>query len=85
MYEVAQPLVARGGRRRRGAGRHVQRALAQEGARQRRHAPQVVQHHEHLHQRAVRVEQRHLHRARRRHAVAARAQVDVALSSGKLN
>ncbi len=40
-------------RRRR---RHVERALAQEGAALRRHVRQVVHHHEHLHHRLVRVE-----------------------------
>lgn len=85
MYEVPQPLVRVGRRRARGGGgRHVQRALAQERARAARHGRQVVQHHEHLHQGAVRVEQGHLHRARPRHAVAAGAQVDVALRSRKI-
>lgn len=79
MYEISKPFVHEVGLRVLRPGRHVQGALAEERARHRRHAGQVVQHHEHLDQRAVRVEQRHLDRPGAGHAVAGCAQVDMTL------
>lgn len=72
MYKVSQ-------RRGPGGGRHPQRALAQEGGGGARHGRQVVHHAEHLDERAVRVEQRHLHGAGGRDAVAAGAEVNMTL------
>lgn len=59
MNEVAKPF---GGRRRsvRLVGWHEERPLAQERLRIRRHLGQVEEDHEHLDDRSLRVEQRHL-------------------------
>ena len=83
MYEVSEPLlgvlVAVCGVR-----RHVERPLADERLRGRRHVLEVVHHHEHLDDGAERVEQGRLDRALLGDAVPLLAQVDVTLDRGEI-
>ena len=63
----------------RGPDRHVVRPLPQKSLGICRHVAKVVDNHEHLYNRAQRVEQRQLDRALRRDLVPLLAQVDVTL------
>lgn len=61
------------------ARRHVQRSLAQESLRIRRHVMEIVNDYEHLHHRSQRVEQGHLNRPGSRHVVPLLTQIYMAL------
>ena len=78
MYEISEPLlrVRMFGRL---SHRHVESPLPEERLTAGRHGAQVVHHHEHLDDGAVRVEQGDLQGALLRHVVALAAQVDVSL------
>ena len=78
MNEISKPLLSVGVRVSLVCG-HVEGALAEEGLGVGRHVREVVHHHEHLHHRPQRVEQRQLDRAAVRDTVALLPEVDMAL------
>ena len=78
MNEISKPLLSVGVRVSLVCG-HVEGALAEEGLGVGRHVRQVVHHHEHLHHRPQRVEQRQLDRAAVWDTVALLPEVDMAL------